>query len=84
MAELGMHRKNGGELMKVTLRNGTVYPHGLSLNYKEGGKVELAYHDKLKVNSPKRDDDIDKFRYFLKTVELDAGDLVSVTDYSHD
>lgn len=68
--------------MKVTLRNGIVYPHGLVLNYKDGGKVELTYHDK--VLSPKREDDADRFRYILKTVELNTGDLVSVSDYSHD
>ena len=70
--------------MKVTLRNGIVYPYGLALNYKEEGKVELTYHDKLKEVSPKRKDDVDTFRYILKTVELDTGDLASVTDYSHD
>lgn len=69
--------------MKVTLRNGTVYLYGLTLDYKEEGKVGLTYHDKIKA-SPKREGDIDRFEYILKTVEFDAGDLASVTDYSHD
>ena len=68
--------------MKVTLRNGTVYPYGLALDYKEGGKVGFTYHDK--VVSPMRKDESDRFKYILKTIELDAADLASVTDYSHD
>lgn len=69
--------------MKVTLKNGTIYHHALSLTYKEGGKVEFVYHDKIKVDNPNKEYP-DRYHFILKTAELDITDLASVSDYSHD